>query len=46
LHQIDKINNKITGCFILKVFVQLSLNGNPISLRAIEALTNNMMWIQ
>jgi hypothetical protein len=41
LHQIDKINNKITGCFILKVFVQLSLNGNPISLRAIEALTNN-----
>lgn len=40
LYKIDKVNTKITGRFILKVFVQCVLQGRPISLRSIETLVN------
>lgn len=41
LHQIDKANTKITGEFILKVFVHGSLQGIPMSLRSIETLVKD-----
>ena len=40
LYAIDKVNNKITGEFILKVFIKGALSGYPISLRSIETLCN------
>jgi hypothetical protein len=45
LHQIDKINTKITGSFILKSFIQLALTNKPISLRTIEAFSKNNKMI-
>jgi Transposase DDE domain len=41
VHKIDRVNTKITGQFILKVFVQSALKQQPLSLRAIENLTRN-----
>jgi len=45
LHQIDQVNTKITGEFILKVFVKGALEGYPMSLRSIEELCNNKQEI-
>lgn len=45
LHKIDKVNTKITGSFILKVFIQLALSGQPISMRSIEILSKNNKMI-
>ncbi|MDN3030996.1 MAG: hypothetical protein QMO91_06780 [Candidatus Tisiphia sp.] len=41
LYKIDKVNNKITGKFILKSFVHCILKGYKLSLRALELITNN-----
>lgn len=41
LHKVDKVNTKLTGCFILKVLTQSALEGRPMSLRTIETLTKN-----
>src|ERR1700760_731499 len=41
LHKIDKVNNKISGKFILKSFVSCILKGYPISLRLIEKVCNS-----
>lgn len=41
LHKIDKVNTKITGEFLLKVFVESALKKQPLSLRGIENLTKN-----
>ncbi|MDN3030383.1 MAG: hypothetical protein QMO91_03420 [Candidatus Tisiphia sp.] len=41
LYKIDKVNNKITGKFILKSFVHYILKGYKLSLRALELITNN-----
>lgn len=40
-YKIDKINNKITGKFILKSFVKCALMGYKMSLRGIETICNN-----
>ncbi len=40
-YQIDKVNHKITGKFILKSFVQSILNGTSLSLRSLELLCNS-----
>lgn len=39
-YKIDKVNNKITGKFILKSFVQSILNGASLSLRSLELICN------
>ncbi|MDN3030751.1 MAG: hypothetical protein QMO91_05420 [Candidatus Tisiphia sp.] len=41
LYKIDKVNNKITGKFILKSFVHCILKGYKLSLRALELITNS-----
>jgi hypothetical protein len=41
LYKIDKANTKITGEFILKVFVHGALQGIPMSLRSIETLVQD-----
>lgn len=40
IYKIDKVNNKITGKFILKSFVGSILDGSSLSLRAIELICN------
>jgi len=40
IYRIDKVNNKITGKFILKSFVQSILNGASLSLRSLELICN------
>ena len=40
-YKIDKINNKITGQFILKSFIKCALMGYKMSLRGIETICNN-----
>ena len=39
-HKIDKVNTKITGLFILKVFMPEALQHKPIPLSSMEFLTN------
>lgn len=41
LHKVDKVNNKITGNFILKSFVRTVLVGRSVSLRSLEAICNS-----
>ncbi|WP_341757101.1 MULTISPECIES: hypothetical protein [unclassified Candidatus Tisiphia] len=38
LYKIDKVNNKITGKFIIKSFVHCILKGYKLSLRALELI--------
>ena len=40
VYKIDKVNNKITGKFILKSFVQSIINGASLSLRSLELICN------
>lgn len=41
LHKVDKVNNKITGNFILKSFINAVLTGRSVSLRSLETMCNN-----
>lgn len=41
LHKVDKVNNKITGNFILKSFVKAVLTGRSVSLRSLETMCNS-----
>lgn len=41
LYKVDKINNKITGKFIVKNFVKCILMKRAVSLRSLEMLCNN-----
>ena len=40
-YEIDKVNHKITGKFILKSFIQSILNGTSLSLRSLELICNS-----
>lgn len=41
LYKVDNVNTKITGMFVLKILVNSALKKIPISLRSLEAFTNN-----
>ena len=45
LYKIDKVNNKITGKFILKSFVRCILKGYIMTLRSLETVCNNNLDI-
>jgi hypothetical protein len=45
LYKIDKVNNKITGKFILKSFVRCILKGYSMTLRSLETVCNNNLDI-
>jgi len=40
LYKIDKVNNKITGLFIVKSFVRCILVGKSLTLRSLEMIGN------